>query len=73
VSYLAPDSPRANAGTVVAIRLWLRIRADATEPGFNDGRRLSYANVNFAPSSAEAQQRRLLIERTVALRNAQPP
>jgi type IV pilus assembly protein PilW len=73
VSYVPPDSPRAHEGTVVAVRLWLRIRADATEPGFSDDRMLTYANVTFAPSAAEARQRRLLIDRTVALRNAPLP
>jgi hypothetical protein len=73
VSFVAPDSPAARSGTVVAVRLWLRIRADATEPGFNDDRTLTYANVSFSPSPADARTRRLLVERTVALRNAQLP
>jgi len=73
VSYVAPDSPKAREERVVAVRLWLRIRADATEPGFSDDRTLTYANVAYAPSPAEARQRRMLIERTVALRNAQLP
>ena len=73
VSYVAPDSPRVRDGRMVAVRLWLRIRADATEPGFEDSHVLTYANVTYSPSPAEARQRRLLIERTVALRNASPP
>lgn len=73
VHYVAPDAPRARRGRVVAVRLWLRIRADATEPGFKDERALSYANVAFTPSASEARQRRILIERTVALRNARAP
>jgi type IV pilus assembly protein PilW len=73
VSYVAPDSPRALEGSVVAVRLWLRICADVTEPGFSDGRVLTYANATFSPSPVEARQRRLLIERTVALRNARVP
>lgn len=73
VFYVAPDSPRAREGIVVTVRLWLRVRADATEPGFNDDRTLTYANVTYTPSPADAQQRRMLIERTVALRNAQLP
>ena len=72
VAYVAPDSSRASEGNVVAVRLWLRIRADATEPGFNDGRKLTYANVTFAPSAADAKQRRLLVERTVAIRSQLP-
>ncbi len=73
VRYVAPDAARARSGRVIAVRLWLRIRADATEPGFEDDRALSYANVNFTPSASEARQRRILIERTVALRNARAP
>jgi Tfp pilus assembly protein PilW len=73
VSYVAPDSPRAKQGIVVAVRIWLRIRADATEPGFNDDRELTYANVTYTPTPADARQRRMLIERTVALRNAPLP
>jgi type IV pilus assembly protein PilW len=70
VAYVSPDSPRSNEGIVVAVRIWLRIRADATEGGFSDDRPLAYANVTYTPSPAEARQRRMLIERTVALRNA---
>lgn len=73
LSYVTPDSPRVRDGIVVAIRLWLRIRADTTEPGFNDNRTMAYANVTYSPSLAEARQRRLLIERTVALRNSHRP
>jgi hypothetical protein len=69
VYFVAPDSPRVREGAVVAVRLWLRIVADVTEPGFYDDRALAYANVSFSPTSVEAKQRRLLVERTVALRN----
>jgi type IV pilus assembly protein PilW len=72
VRYVPPDSPSVRDGLAVAVRLWLRIRADTTEPGFHDDRTLSYANVSFTPTPAEARQRRALVERTVALRNAQP-
>jgi len=72
VSYVAPDSPRVNEGTVVAVRLWLRIRADSTEPGYNDDRPMAYANASYTPTPRESKQRRVLVERTVALRNAQP-
>jgi len=73
VVYLAPDPMLAREGRIVALRLWLRIRSDTTEPGFVDDRELSYANVRFTPTPAEAKQRRMLVERTVALRNARPP
>jgi Tfp pilus assembly protein PilW len=72
VSYVAPDSPRAREGPVVSVRFWLRIRADATEPGYRDERSLTYSNIVYAPSATEAKWRRMLVERTVALRNAIP-
>jgi len=73
VSYVAPDSAAARDGPVVAVRLWLRIRADVTEAGFGDDRGLTYANVSYSPTAAEAKSRRMLIERTVALRNVLLP
>jgi type IV pilus assembly protein PilW len=75
VHYVGPDSPRDRDSRVIAVRLWLRIRADAAEPGVGDDRQMSYANITFTPSASasEARQRRLLVERTVALRNARTP
>ena len=73
VFYVAPDTALAREGRIVALRIWLRIRSDATEAGFDDDRELTYANVRFTPTPGEAKQRRMLVERTVALRNARPP
>lgn len=70
VRFVAADSPRAETGCIIAVRLWLRVRADVTEPGYLDERTLRYANVEFTPDAAESRQRRLLLERTVAVRNA---
>jgi Tfp pilus assembly protein PilW len=67
--YVAPDTDAARIGPIVAVRLWLRIRAESTEGGFRDSRPLAYAGRVFQPSQIEARQRRILIERTVALRN----
>ena len=67
--YLPPDLSTLRGHRVVAVRIWLRIRADATERGYSDARPLRYADVTFVPTAAESAQRRLLIERTVALRN----
>jgi len=72
VHYVAPGVALAPGDRIVAVRLWLRIRSDVTEPGFQDDTTLSYANVRFTPSPAEVRQRRILIERTVALRNLLP-
>jgi type IV pilus assembly protein PilW len=72
VRYVAPDAALVRDGTVLAVRLWLRVRSDVTEGGFNDSRALTYADVSFTPTAFEAKQRRLLIERTIALRNVAP-
>jgi type IV pilus assembly protein PilW len=69
VSFVTPDTAAARNGTVVAVRLWLRVRAQTLEPGHLDERTLSYSNVTYSPRSADARWRRLLISRTVALRN----
>jgi type IV pilus assembly protein PilW len=69
VRYVTADAPRAVAGRIVAVRLWLRIRADLTEPGHHDERTQDYANVSFTPVGDATRHRRVLIERTVALRN----
>lgn len=73
LSFVAPDFPDLRSRAIVAVRLWLRIRADRTEPGFFDARPLHYAGVEFAPDALEARQRRVLVNRTVALRNLRPP
>ena len=72
ISFVGPDERDARELRVVAVRLWLRIRADATERGYTDPRVLDYADVSFSPSAREAAQRRILIERTVAVRNSLP-
>jgi hypothetical protein len=73
VSFVAPDFPALRERRVLAVRLWLRIRADRTEPGYFDARSMHYADVDFTPTAAEARLRRVLVERTVALRNIREP
>jgi type IV pilus assembly protein PilW len=73
LSFVPPDFPGLRGRTVAAVRLWLRIRADRTEPGYFDARPLRYADVEFVPDAGESRQRRLLVQRTVALRNLRPP
>jgi type IV pilus assembly protein PilW len=72
LSTVAPGSAQARDGKVVAVRFWLRIRSDSTERTYRDSRRLDYADAAFTPSDVEASQRRLLVARTVALRNPAP-
>lgn len=70
LDFVSPDSPRARREPVIAVRLWLRVRADDTEPGYRDDRAMVYSNTRFEPDAPQARQRRILVSRTVALRSA---
>jgi len=65
--YVAPSDAIIKSGQVVSIRLWLRVRAEQAEQGFEDTRTYSYASVtNFQPKDGF---RRVLISRTIFVRN----
>lgn len=68
--YVDPGSPELLAAQVVSVRVWLRVRADAAEPSFIDTRTYSYADVEYTPSGSERNFRRVLVSRTLTLRNA---
>ncbi len=68
--YVHPDSPELSTAQVVAVRVWLRLRADQPEPTFVDTRTYRYSNVAFTPAGAEQNFRRVLMSRTITLRNA---
>jgi type IV pilus assembly protein PilW len=55
---------------VMAVRVWLRVRADEPEPGFLDTKTYRYANVTFTPAGDERRFRRVLVSRTFVIRNA---
>ena len=77
--------PVVGVGQIVAVRIWLLIRADAAEVGFVDNTIYQYGdrsvangttnNLNSVAARTQAYQpndgfRRLLVSRTVMLRNA---
>lgn len=68
--YVSPDFPGLDRAQVVAVRLWLRLRSERAEPGFADDRRYRYADVDYTPTGAERGFRRLLVTRTIVLRNS---
>lgn len=68
--YVDPDFPDLARFQVVAVRVWVRVRADQPEPGFVDNRSYEYANVRYQPAGEEARFRRVLMSRTLTLRNA---
>jgi type IV pilus assembly protein PilW len=70
--FVSPEAAVPRDAQVVSVRVWLRIRADLTEPGFSDARSLRYANVSFTPTGDDAGHRRELVSRTISLRNLAP-
>ncbi|MFO7278390.1 MAG: PilW family protein [Pseudomonadota bacterium] len=68
--YVNADSTLLPGAQVVSVRLWLRLRADQPEGGFQDDRNYVYADVNYTPAGAESAFRRVLVSRTIQLRNA---
>jgi len=72
VRYLDPDSPELPWLEIVAVRVWLRVRADAPDVSFEDDRVYQYADVEFTPQGPERSFRRVLMSRTITLRNARP-
>lgn len=67
--YVNPDDLALNNAQVVAVRLWIRVRADSPELGYDDARNYRYADVNYTPAGAERGFRRLLFSRTIQIRN----
>jgi type IV pilus assembly protein PilW len=63
--------PVANPNTeVLAVRLWLRIRAERRENGFTDTTTYAYADQNAGPFNDPF--RRIVVSKTIYLRNARP-
>jgi hypothetical protein len=65
----------ANAGfnpnvEILAVRIWLRIRAERPEVGFADAATYVYADQNVGPFLDAF--RRIVVSKTVYLRNARP-
>jgi type IV pilus assembly protein PilW len=68
---LNPASASYNPNAVIlAVRIWLRVRAEDIENGFSDTTEYKYADVDFIPTAAQAPFRRLLVSKTIYLRNA---
>ena len=68
--YVNPDFVDLPQVQIVAVRIWLRVRADEPEVGFADTTTYRYADVVYTPSGTERSFRRVVMSRTVTLRNA---
>jgi type IV pilus assembly protein PilW len=65
----------SNAGfdpdaVVLAVRIWIRVRAERPENGFTDTTNYVYADQNVGPFNDNF--RRLVVSKTIYLRNARP-
>jgi hypothetical protein len=77
--YVNPDDPiidPTNAGfnpnaEILAVRVWLRLRAESRENGLADNTDYEYADQDFGTFSDGF--RRLLVSKTIYVRNARPP
>jgi type IV pilus assembly protein PilW len=68
--YVNPDFPGLDRLQVVSVRVWLRLRGEEPEPTLDDRRTYRYADVEYTPQGEERRYRRMLLSRTIALRNA---
>jgi hypothetical protein len=67
--YVNPGDPVLATALVVTARIWLLVRADLPEVGFVDGNTYSFGNVvDYVPNDGF---RRLLVSRTIQVRNTQ--
>jgi type IV pilus assembly protein PilW len=64
-----PFNPAANA-EILAVRIWLRVRAERIETGFVDTATYTYAGQVAGPFNDNF--RRLVVSKTIYLRNARP-
>ena len=65
--YVNADNAILSSAQVVAVRVWVRMRADNPEQGFVDGRTYKYADTNYKPND---NYRRVVMSRTIYLRNS---
>jgi prepilin-type N-terminal cleavage/methylation domain-containing protein len=68
--YVNPDAPELQGAAVVAVRVWLRVRADEADHAFIDTHAYRYGDVTYVPAGDERHFRRAVVQRTVAVRNA---
>ncbi len=65
--FVQPNTVIPAGDQIVAVRVWLLVRAEQQETGFIDGNTYTYASrVAYAPADAF---RRVLVSKTIALRN----
>ena len=69
VVYVNPDSALLANARIVSARIWVLIRAELPEVGFTDDATYAMGDINFEPAAGFLNHRRLLVTRTVDIRN----
>lgn len=69
--FVNPGNPALTDGTIVAVRVWLRVRADEPDFNFFDAAQYQYASMADPAliSDLERRFRRVLVQKTIHLRN----
>ena len=69
--YVVPGTALPAGARVVSVRVWLRVRSEEPDFTFEDARTYAYAGVNYTPDATNAanRYRRLLVSKTIQLRN----
>jgi type IV pilus assembly protein PilW len=68
--FVQPNTVLPAGDEIVAVRVWLLVRAEQQETGFTDGRTYTYASRVGGAAYAPADSfRRVLVSKTIALRN----
>jgi type IV pilus assembly protein PilW len=68
--FVAPNVAIPAGDQIVAVRVWLLVRAEQQESGFTDGRTYDYASRTGAAAYTPGDSfRRVLVSKTIALRN----
>jgi len=65
--YVNPGDALLGTSVVLAVRVWLRVRAERIEVGFVDGTTYNYADEN---ATYNDNFRRVVVSKTIYLRNA---
>ena len=67
-------NPVANPNTeVLAVRIWLRVRAERPDVGYTDTALYNYADLPVMAMPFGDRFRRIVVSKTIYLRNARPP
>lgn len=65
--YVDPDDAILTSAQIVSVRIWLRVRAIEPEPGYVNNNQYVYGSTDF---TADDNIRRVVVSRTIQLRNA---